>query len=169
MCVLTAPPTGHCCLSPSLSSVQFSSVTQSCQTLCDPMNRSTPGLPAHHPLPEFTQTHVHRVGDAIRPSHPLSSPSPPALNPSQHQGLFRPPHFLSHDNFEIRLINNPTMAFRHSGKMKSHMSLTLNLKLEIIMLNKECMSKTEIGWKLGLLHQTFKPSYECKGKVPAGN
>ena len=61
--------------------VQFSSVTQSCPTLCDPMNHSTPGLPVHHQLPEFTQTHVHRVGDAIQPSHPLSSPSPPAPNP----------------------------------------------------------------------------------------
>ena len=70
-------------------SVQFSSVTQSCPTLCDPMNRSTPGLPVRHQLPEFTQTHVHRVGDAIQPSHPLSSPSLPALNPSQHQILFQ--------------------------------------------------------------------------------
>ena len=70
-----------------VSSVQFSSVAQSCPTLCDPMNRSTPGLPAHHQLPEFTQTHVHRVGDAIQPSHPLSSPFPPAPNPSQHQSL----------------------------------------------------------------------------------
>ena len=60
----------------------FSLVTQSCPTLCDPMNRSTPGLPVHHQLPEFTQTHVHRVSDAIQPSHPLSSPSPPAPNPS---------------------------------------------------------------------------------------
>ena len=57
--------------------VQFSSVAQSCPTLCDPMNRSTPGLPVHHQLPEFTQTHVYRVGDAIQPSHPLLSPSPP--------------------------------------------------------------------------------------------
>ena len=71
------------------SSVQFSSVTESCLTLCDPMNRSTPGLPVHHQLPEFTQTHVHQVGDAIQPSHPLSSPSPPAPNPSQHQSLFQ--------------------------------------------------------------------------------
>ena len=71
------------------SSVQFSSVTQSCPTLWDPMNHSTPGLPVHHQLPEFTQTHVHRVSDAIQPSHPLSSPSPPALNPSQHQSLFQ--------------------------------------------------------------------------------
>ena len=70
-------------------SVQFSSVAQSCPTLCGPMNRSTPGLPVRHQLPEFTQTHVHWVGDAIQPSHPLSSPSPPALNPSQHQGLFQ--------------------------------------------------------------------------------
>ena len=71
------------------SSSQFSSVAQSCPTLCDPMNRSTPGLPVHHHLPEFTQIHVHRVGDAIQPSHPLSSPSPPAPNPSQHQSLFQ--------------------------------------------------------------------------------
>ena len=69
------------------SSVQFSSVAQSCPTLCDPMNCSTPGLPVHHQLPEFTQTYVHRVSDAIQPSHPLSSPSPPAPNPSQHQSF----------------------------------------------------------------------------------
>ena len=69
--------------------VQFSSVTQSCLTLCDPMNRSTPGLPVHHQLLEFTQTHVHQVSDAIQLSHPLPSPSPPAPNPSQHQSLFQ--------------------------------------------------------------------------------
>ena len=68
---------------------QFSSAAQSCPTLCDPVNCSTPGLPVHHQLPEFTQTHVHRVGDAIKPSHPLSSPSPPAPNPSQHQRLLQ--------------------------------------------------------------------------------
>ena len=73
----------------AFSSVQFSLVAQSSPTLCDPMNRSTPGLPVRHQLPEFTQTHVHRVGDAIQPSHPLLSPSPPAPNPSQHQGLFQ--------------------------------------------------------------------------------
>ena len=71
------------------ASVQFSSVTQSCPTLCDPMNQSTPGLPVHHQLPEFTQTQVHRVRDAIQPSHPLSPPFPPAPNPSQHQSLFQ--------------------------------------------------------------------------------
>ena len=68
---------------------QIRSVAQSCPTFCDPMNRKTPGLPVHHQLPEFTQTHVHRVSDAIRPSHPLLSPSPPAPNPSQHQSLFQ--------------------------------------------------------------------------------
>ena len=70
-------------------SVQFSSVTQSCQTLCNPMKCSMPGLPVHHQLLEFTQTHGHQVRDAIQPSHPLSSPSAPAPNPSQHQSLFQ--------------------------------------------------------------------------------
>ena len=68
---------------------QFSSVAQLCQTLCDPVNHSMPGLPVHHQLPEFTQTHVHQVGDATQPSHPLLSSSPPAPNPSQHHGLFQ--------------------------------------------------------------------------------
>ena len=68
---------------------QIRSVAQSCPTLCDPMNHSTPGLPVHHQLPEFTQTHVHRVTDTIQPSHPLSFPSPPAPKPSQHQNLFQ--------------------------------------------------------------------------------
>ena len=76
-------------LGSSSQSVQFSAVPQSCPTLCDPMNRSTPGLPVHHHLPEFTQTHVYWVRDAIQPSHPRSSPSSPAPNPSQHQSLFQ--------------------------------------------------------------------------------
>ena len=82
-----APPTR-----PALDTgLQFSSVAQaqSCPTLGDPMNRSTPGLPVRLQLPEFTQTHAHRVDDAIQPSHPLSSPFPPALNPSKHQRLFQ--------------------------------------------------------------------------------
>ena len=72
-----------------LSTHQFSSVTQSYPTLCDPKNHSTPGLTVHHHLPEFNQIHVHRVHDAIQPSHPRSSPSPPAPNPSQHQSFFQ--------------------------------------------------------------------------------
>ena len=102
--VLPAPYSGHLAvtsvfvgprktgglLSPTPAlAFQFSSVAQSCLTLCDPMNHSTPGLPVHHQLLEFTQTHAHRVGDAIQPSHPLSSPSPPAPSPSQHQSLFQ--------------------------------------------------------------------------------
>ena len=75
--------------SPRGASDQIRSVSQSCPTVCDPMNRSMPGLPVHHQLPEFTPTNVHRVSDAIQPSHPLLSPSPPAPNPSQHQNLFQ--------------------------------------------------------------------------------
>ena len=85
---LTSQNVIYCnCVAFQFSSVQFShSVVL---TLCDPMNHSTSGLLVYHQLPEFTQTHVHRVGDAIQPSHPLLSPSPPAPNPSQHQGLFQ--------------------------------------------------------------------------------
>ena len=72
----------------TIRSDQIRSVAQSCPTLYNPMNRSTPDLPVHHQLPECTQTHVHRVSDAIQPSHPLSAPSPPDPNPSQHQSLF---------------------------------------------------------------------------------
>ena len=72
-----------------LLSVQFSSVALLCLTLCDPMNRSMPSLPVHHQFLGFTQTHVHQVGDAFQPSHPLLSPSPPVPSPSQHQGLFQ--------------------------------------------------------------------------------
>ena len=79
----------HHLLALILLSVQFSSVAQACPTLCDPMNRSTPGFPVHRQLPKFTQTHAYQVGNAIQPSLPLSSPSPPAPNPSQHQGLFQ--------------------------------------------------------------------------------
>ena len=79
----------YCCESNQFSSVQFRTIPQSCPTLCDPMDCSTPGFPVHHQLPELAQTHVHPVSDAIQPSHPLSSPSPPVFNLSQHQGLFQ--------------------------------------------------------------------------------
>ena len=103
------------------SQFSLSSVTQSCLTLRDPMDHSTPGLPVHHQLPEFTQTHVHRVGDAIQPAHPLSSPSPPALNLSQDQGLsnesvlhIRWPKYWSF-SFSISLSNE------HSGLISFRM------------------------------------------------
>ena len=88
---------------PSWLSVQFSSVTQSCPTLCNPTNCSIPGLPVHHQLQDFTQTHVHWVGDAIQPSQILLSPSPPAFNLSQHQGLFQ--------NYTL-CVYNYTLSFR---------------------------------------------------------
>ena len=78
-----------------LASLQFSLVAQLCPTLWDPMDCSTPGLPVHHQLLEFTQTHVHWVDDVIQPSHPLSTPSPPAFNLSQHQGLFKWCHLFT--------------------------------------------------------------------------
>ena len=87
-----------------MPSIQFSSVTQSCPTLCDTMNRSTPGLPVHHHLPEFTQTHVHQVHDAIQPSHPGSCPSPPAPNPSQHQSLFQCVNCPKYWSFSFSII-----------------------------------------------------------------
>ena len=89
---------------------QFSSVAQSCPTLCDPMNRSTPGLPVHQQLPEFTQIHVHRGGDAIQPSHPLSSPSPPAPNPSEHQS--NPPQILRIGNYYPHFRNEKIEMLR---------------------------------------------------------
>ena len=91
-----------------ISSVQFSG--QSCPTLCDPMNFSTPGLPVHHQLPEFTQTHIHRVSDAVQPSHPLSSPSPPAPNPSQHQSLFQWVN-SSHEVAKVLEFNSIDMVY----------------------------------------------------------
>ena len=113
-------------LSPMPSfSVQFNSVTQSCPTLCDPMNRSTPGLPVHHQLPEFTQTHVHWVGDAIQPSHPLSSSSPPALNLSQDQGLFKwvsPSHQVA-KVLEFQLQHQSSL-YMSSNRVKSCTSIS---------------------------------------------
>ena len=103
------PRSKHLLISYLILLVQFNSVAQSCPTLCDPMNCSMPGLPVHHQLSEFTQTHVHRVSDAIQPSHPLSSPSPPAPNPSQHQSLFQWVNF-SHEVakvLEFQLYHHP--------------------------------------------------------------
>ena len=109
-----------------MNEIQFSSVAQSCPTLCDPMNRSTPRLPVHHRLPEFTQTRVHWVSDAIQPSHPLPSPSPPAPNPSQHQSLFQWVNSthevaqvlefqLQHQSFQ----RNPRVDLLHNGLVGS--------------------------------------------------
>ena len=97
------------------TSDQIRSVTQLGPTLCDPMNCSMPGLPVRHQLPEFTQTHVHRVGDAIQPSHPLSSPSPPAPNPSQHQGLFQWVNY-SHEMAKVLEFQLQHQSFQWTSK-----------------------------------------------------
>ena len=95
--------------------VQFSSVIQSCPILCDPMDRSTPGIPVCHQLPEFTQTHVHWVGNAIQSSHPLSSPSPPAFNLSQYQGLFKWVSSLHQVTEELGFSFNISPSNEHAG------------------------------------------------------
>ena len=97
--------------------VQFSSVAQSCPTLCDPMNRSTPGLPVYHQLPEFTQTHVQRVSDAIQPSHPGSPPSPPAPKPSQHQSLFQSVNSL-HEVVPLWVLTSDFIIMKPCGETK---------------------------------------------------
>ena len=125
------------------SSIQFSSLAQSCPTLCDPMNRTTPGLPVHHHLLEFTQTHVHRVCDAIQPSHPLLSPSPPAPKPSQHQSLFQfvnsshevakvlelqPQHHSFHRNPRVDLLQNGLVGSPCSPRDSQESSPTAQFK-----------------------------------------
>jgi len=119
---LNLPKPLHCsrvnCICKVLQKYKVSSVALSCPTLCDSMNCSTPGLPVHHQLPEFTQTHVHRVNDAIQPSHPLSSPSPPAPNPSQHQGLFKWISSL-HQIWEFQLQLSPSSE--HPGLISFRM------------------------------------------------
>ena len=132
----------------SYSSVQFSSVAQSCPTLCDPMNYSMPGLPVHHQLPEFTQTHVLRVHDAIQPSHPLSSPSPPAPNPSQHQSFsnestlcMRWPKYWGF-SFSISTSNeHPGLIFRMDWLDLLAVQGTLKSLLQ------HCSSKASVLWR----------------------
>ena len=105
----------------TISSVQFSSVSQLCQTLWDPVDHSTPGLPVHHQLLEFTQTQVHWVGDAIQPSHPLSFPSPPAFNLSQHQGLFKWVSSLHEVAKVLEFQLNISPSNEHSGLISFRM------------------------------------------------
>ena len=107
-----------------IQSLQFSSVTQLTLTLCDPMNHSTPGYLVHHQLPEFTQTHVHWVGDTIQPSHPLS-PSPPASNPSQHQSLFQWVN-SSHEMAKVLQFQLQHQSFQWTPKTDFHWILLLS-------------------------------------------
>ena len=112
-------------------SVQFSSVAQSYLTLCDPMSHSMPGLPVHHQLPEFTQSHVHRNGDAIQPSHPLLSPSPPAFNLSQHQDFFSNEsvfHIRRPKYWSFSFINSPANEYSGLTSFRIHWFYLLQFK-----------------------------------------
>ena len=110
----------------TIRSDQIRSIAQSCPTLCNPMNRSTPGLPVHHQLPEFTRTHVHRVSDAIQPSHPLSSPSPPAPNASQHQSLFQWVNSSPEVAKVAQIINSLLQKLKKVGKTTRPFRYELN-------------------------------------------
>ena len=137
------------------SSVQFSSVAQSCPTLCDPMNCSTPGLPVYHQLPEFTQTRVHRVGDAIQPSHPLTYPSP-ADNPYQHQSLLQhhssKPSVLRHSAFFIVQLSHPyvttgkTIALTRQTFVGKVMSLLFNMLSGLVIAFLPRSKRLLISW-----------------------
>ena len=152
-------------------SVQFSSVTQSCPTLCNPMNLSTPGLPVHHQLPEFTQTHAHRVDDAIQPSHPLSSPSPPAPNPSQHQGLFQQVN-ASHEVGKVLEFQLQHQSFNEhpglisfkmdwldllgvQGTLQHHRSKASILQCSVFFTVQLLHTYMTIGKTIALTRQTF--------------
>ena len=147
-------------------SVQFSSVAQSCPTLCDPMNRSMPGLPVHHQLPEFTQTHIHRVSDPILPSHPLSSPSSPAPNPSQHQSLsnestlrMRWPKYWS---FSFSIIPSKEQPGLISFRMDCLDLLAVQGTLKSL-LQHHC-SKASILWHSAFFIVQLSHPYMTKGK-----
>jgi len=114
---LEKSPKRHNCLRFSLPSFLFSSVSQSCPTLCDPIACSTPGFPVHHQLPELTQTHVHQVSDAIQPSHPLSCSSPPAFNLSQHQGLFQ---WVSSSHQVVNVLELQHQSFNEYSELISY-------------------------------------------------
>ena len=131
-----------CTFAKYICSVPFSSVTQSYQTLCNPMDRSTPGLPVYHQLPEFTKTPVHRVGDAIRPSHPLSSPST-AFNLSQHQGLFK---WLStlHQVAKVLAFQCMSPSNDHSGLISFRMDC---LDLRVVQGTLKCLSSPTLQFK----------------------
>ena len=147
---------------------QFSSVTQSCLTLCHPMNRSTPGLPVHHQLSEFTQTHVHQVGDAIQPSHPLSSPSP-APNPSQHRV------FPNESTLHMRLPKYWSFSFsisasnEHPGLISLRMDWLdlLAVQRTLKSLLQHHSSKASVLWDSGFSTVQLSHPYLITGKTIA--
>ena len=152
---------------------QFSSVAQSCLTLCDPMKHSTLGLPVHHQLPESTQTHVHLVGDAIQPSHPLSSPSPPAFCLSQHQGLFKRVS-SSHQSFlQWSKYWSFSFSISHSNEYSELISLRMDwLDLLAVQgtlksLLQHRSSKASIFWCSAFFTGQLSHPYMTTGKTIA--
>ena len=149
-------------------SVQFSSVAQSCPTLCNPMNHSTPGLPVHHQLPEFTQTLVHQVSDAIQPSHPLSSPSPPAPNPSQRQGLFQWVNSL-HEVAKVLGFQLQCPSNEHPGLISFRMDWLDLLAVQgtLKSLLQHHSSKASILWRSAFFTVQLSHPYMTTGKTIA--
>ena len=148
-------------------SVQFTSVAQLCPTLCNPMDSSMPGLPVHYQLPEFTQTHVHGVGDAIQPSYPLSSPSPPTFNLSQHQGLFKwvsSSHQMAR-SFSFRI----SPSNQHSGLISFRIDWLDLLAVQgtLKSLLQHHNSKASILWHSAFFIVQLSYSYTTTGKTIA--
>ena len=152
-----------------MSLVQFSSVTQSCLTLCNSMNRNTPGLPVHQQLQEFTQTHVHWVGDAIQPSHPLLSRSTPAPNPSQHQGLFQWVNSLLEVAKYWSFSFSRSPSNEHPGLISFRMDwldlLTVQGTLKSLLQHHS--SKASIFWHSAFFRVQLSHPYMTTGKTIA--
>ena len=142
--------------------VQFSSVAQSCLTLCNPMNCSMPGLPVHHQLLEFTQTHVYLVGDASQPSHPLSSPSPPAPNPSQHQSLFQ---LVKDWSFSFSIIPSKEIPGLISFRLDWLDLLAVQGTLKSLLQRHS--SKASILWRSAFFTVQLSHPYMTTGKTIA--
>ena len=149
--------------------VQFSSVAHSCPTLYDPMNRSMPGLPVHHQLPESTQTHDHRVGDAVQPSHPLSSPSPPALSLSQHQGLSNESALRMRWPKYWTFSFNTSPSNEHSGLISFRMNWLDLLAVQGTLKNllQHHSSKVSILWHSAFFIVQLSHPYMTTGKTIA--
>ena len=147
--------------------IQFSSVSQSCLTLWDPMNCSLPGLPVHHQLPEFTQTQVHRVSDSIQPSHPLSSP--PAPNPSQHQSLFQwvnsSPRWPTYWSFSLSI--SPSNEYPGLISFRMHWLDLLAVQGTLKSLPQHHSSKASILWHSAFLIVQLSHPYMTTGKTIA--
>ena len=144
---------------------QFSSVTQSYLTLCDPMNGSTPGLPVHHQLPKSIQTHVHWVGDAIQPFNPLSSPSPPTFNLSQHQGLFKLVlHIRWPRCWSFSFSNSPSNEYSGLISLRTDWLDLLAVQGTLKSLLQHHSSKASILWHSAFFIVHFSHPYMTTGK-----